>query len=129
MDYDDWGDLDDGIVADAWAPALLHEATATTTPSHTALFRRDRETLWVNAYPAIRTVTLTYPPVPLPDYDKGEQVRLVKEIRAGAGVNITDVFYSLTADAVRNDWQRVPCGVWTTDPWDVRSVLDEGPTF
>jgi hypothetical protein len=128
-DYDDWGDLDDGLVAEAWGPAVLREATATTMPSHTALFRRDRETLWINAYPLTRVVTLTYPPVPLPDYDKGEQVRYVKEIRAGAGTNIVDVFYSLTADAIAGDWQRVPCGVWSGDPWSTPSVLDEGPTF
>src|SRR4051794_25425563 len=122
---DDWRDE---ALAE-WSPALLREVTAATTPSHTALLVRDRETLWVQAYPATRRIVLTYPSVALPDYDKGEQIGLVREIPVGAGANLGDCFHSLVADAIGNGWQRKVHSVWAGDPWDAPSVLDQPPTF
>jgi hypothetical protein len=85
-----------------WSPALLAEVTAATTPSHTAL---------------------------LPDYDQAEQVGLVREVSVGSRANLGDCFHSLVADAIGNGWVRKMHGVWTGDPWDATSVLDQPPTF
>jgi hypothetical protein len=122
---DDWRDE---ALAE-WSPALLAEVTAATTPSHTALLMRDRETLWVQAYPATRQVVLTFPPVPLPDYDQAEQVGLVREVSVGSRANLGDCFHSLVADAIGNGWQRKVHSVWSADPWAVPSMLDQPPTF
>jgi hypothetical protein len=126
---DEWADIYSETAAEHWSPALLAEVTAANTPSHTALMVRDRETLWVNAYPAARLVTLTFPPVPLPDYDRGEQVGLVREVYVGRAANLGDCFHSLVTDALDNGWRRRVHSVWTEDPWDTTSVLDQPPTF
>jgi hypothetical protein len=131
MDYDDY-DYDDIPPAlyedevERWSPALLAEATATTTPALTALFRRDRETLWINAYPALRLLTLTYRPVALPAHDD-DTPGLIREVRIGRHASIADAFSSLISDAVSNGWERLPCiYVDAGDPWSTPSVLDDG---
>lgn len=116
-DYDDY--LTDGAVQ-RWSPALLAEATATTTPTLTALFRRDRETLWINAYPPLRLITRTYPPVALPAHDD-DTPGLIREVRIGRHASIADAFSSLTSDAATNGWERQPCiYVDAGDPWQYR---------
>jgi hypothetical protein len=125
MDYDDYdyddipGELYDDEVR-RWSPALLAETTAAVTPALTALFRRDRETLWINAYRETRLITLTYPPVALPAHD-ADTPGLVREVLIGRHANIGDAFYSLTSDAANNGWERRPCiYVDAGDPWDYR---------
>jgi hypothetical protein len=126
-DYDvpRWQDY----ATEAWSPALLAEATASTTPSHTAFLTRDLETLWINAYPAIRLITLTYPPVPLPDYDKGEQVRYIREVPVGRDADIGECFRSLVCQSMDGGWVRRAHGVWVGEPWDSPSTLDQPPSF
>jgi hypothetical protein len=130
MDDFDYDDIPDAIFTEAveqWSPAMLREVTAATTPSLTELFRRDNETLWINAYPATRVVTETYPPVPLPEWDRRESVGLILETHVGPRGNITDVFYARTTRAVQLGWERrLDIYVDSGDPWDVPSVLDEG---
>lgn len=127
-EYEDYDDIDyDDILealhtesAQRWSPALLAEITATTTPTLTALFRRDRETLWINAYPPLRLITLTFPPVALPAHDD-DTPGLIREVRIGRRANIADAFSSLTSDAATNGWERQPCiYVDAGDPWQYR---------
>lgn len=118
-DYDEgWMDALRDQWAEDWTPGMLREITAANTPSHTALFRRDGETMWIHGYLAPRMVVTTRPGV------------VVREVHVGARVNLGDVFHSLTSDAVNCGWQRqAGIYVWSGDPWNHTSVLDEGPAF
>jgi hypothetical protein len=125
-EYEDYDDYLTDAVVERWSPALLAEVTATTTPHLTALFRRDRETLWINAYRKMRLITLTFPPVALPAHDD-DTPGLIREVRIGRHASIADAFSSLTSDAASNGWERLPCiYVDAGDPWSTPSVLDDG---
>jgi hypothetical protein len=117
-DYDEnWLDALRDEWAESWTPGMLREITAVLIPTRTALFRRDGETLWIHAYTAPRMVTLTYP-------------GLVREVHVGPRADLGDAFHSLCSDAAGNGWERqAGIYVWSGDPWDHKSVLDEGPTF
>lgn len=117
-DYDEgWMDALRDQWAEDWTPGMMREVTAVLIPSRTALFRRGGETLWIHSYTVPRMVTLTYPGV-------------VREIHVGARANLGDAFHAETSAAAGNGWERqAGIYVWGADPWDAKSVLDEGPAF
>jgi hypothetical protein len=114
-------------VAESWAD----EATRELTPVLTARMVRDRESVWIHAYPDAAMVVLTYPRVALPDHPQGEMPGLVRELhtartaRFGAAWKWETEVERHTAEG----WQLAAHTVFDGDPWDAESTLDRPPTF
>jgi hypothetical protein len=113
-------------------PNWADEPTAELTPVHTAFLTRDREQVWIHSYAEPAMVVLTYPSVELDEHPQGEMPGLVRELhvrprdpKALSGKFTNELLRHIGEGWDRRDAERV----WSADPWETPSVLDEPATF
>jgi hypothetical protein len=97
------------------------EPTAMTTPDYTALMVGPHDTLWINAYERLVTLTYAYP----------DGVNLIREIPVGylSGLSPMERAFDERDAAIALGYTQRGTDVWSIDPWDAVSVLDAPASF
>lgn len=130
-----WSDVEDVVVEDDMN-ALIKDHRVRNVPTLTVLFTRGfptyTETMWVHGYASAKTIVVSYVSVQTTD---GKRIPgLIRSIPIGwRDLASADTFRACFEREVeslaRDGWVRKPHTVYSADPWDETSVLDEGPTF
>lgn len=105
-------------------------------PTHTALLHRQQgtyvEALWMRAYANAKTIVATFPAITNPAGITlpGVVVSIPIGIADMQSANLFRTrFGQAVATYVRQGWVRKSHSVYSADPWDVTSVLDDEPNF
>lgn len=105
------------------------------TPLTAVLMHRESfigcESLWLSAYEGVIRGRGLIVQTLMPKMVGGRRYPgVVTETPTGPTADVSEVFYGKACALVAIGWKHIPAAhVWSGDPWDVSSVLDEGPTF
>lgn len=122
----------EGVLAFAFAA----EHAGQDDPAETVLMHRQHkhytEVLWIRAYRAARCIVLTFPPIEV-EVETGVRSQVAGTVRHVPFGHGPDAMTRAMQREVRISesvgWEAKNTAVYSADPWDVTSTMDDRPTL